>query len=422
LAAEASLAPGSGAWTAASSDPRVLGWMQGSPPPPDRVIGFGDPQAFSFPQLRWSVCHSDQLMPTRAVSRGLGPIRPLPRRERADLDAVRFQPWGASRPMTWRQAFDANFTDGILVLHQGRVVYERYAGCLEPTGRHAAMSLTKSLVGLLGEVLVAEGLLKGDAPVQDIIPELSSSAFGQATVRQVLDMTTALDYSEDYADPDADVWKHAAAGNALPKPAGYSGPRTYFAFLQTVRGAGEHGQAFGYRTVNTDVLGWLISRATGKVLTEVMADRLWRRLGADVDAFFSVDSIGTPFAGGGFNASLRDMARLGQLMLDEGRVGAEQVIPAAVIRGIRGGGDRTAFARAGYRQLEGWSYRGMWWVSHDANGTFMARGVHGQSLWIDPTAQVVIARFASHPVAGNAANDATTLPAYQAVSRYLQQR
>jgi CubicO group peptidase (beta-lactamase class C family) len=134
---------------------------------------------------------------------------------------------------------------------------------------------------------------------------------------------------------------------------------------------------------------------------------------------FSVDSIGTPFAGGGFNASLRDMARFGPLMLDAGRIGEEQVIPAAVIRGIRAGGDRAAFARAGYRQLQGCSYRGMWWVIHDASGTFMALGVHGQSLWIDPAARVVIARFASHPVAGNAANVAGTLPAYRAISRHV---
>lgn len=152
-----------------------------------------------------------------------------------------------------------------------------------------------------------------------------------------------------------------------------------------------------------------------RAVTEVMAERLWSRLGADFDGYFTVDSIGTPFAGGGFNASLRDMARVGQLLLDGGRVGDDQVIPAAVIRSIRQGGDR-----AGYGQLPGWSYRGMWWVSHDAHGTFMARGVHGQSLWIDPTTQVVIARFATHPTASNAANDATTLPAYAAISRHLQ--
>lgn len=407
-------------WTAASSDPNTLGWMRGSPPPPDRIIGFGDSQAFTFPQLRWSVCHMQQLMPTRAVSRGLGPIRPLPRRLRADLDAVRFLPTGSSQPMSWRQSLAANFTDGLMVLHRGVVVYETTNGCLSPEGRHAAMSLTKSLVGLLGETLVAEGALREMARVDTLIPELRNSGFGGATVRQVLDMTTGLDYSEDYSDPAAGVWQHAAAGNALPKPAAYSGPRTYFQFLETVGQRGMHGASFGYKTVNTDVLGWLISRATGSTLTEVMAERLWSRLGADFDGYFTVDSIGTPFAGGGFNASLRDMARVGQLLLDGGRVGDDQVIPAAVIRSIRQGGDRAAFARAGYGQLRGWSYRGMWWVSHDAHGTFMARGVHGQSLWIDPTTQVVIARFATHPTASNAANDATTLPAYAAISRHLQ--
>jgi CubicO group peptidase (beta-lactamase class C family) len=136
------------------------------------------------------------------------------------------------------------------------------------------MSLTKSLVGLLGEVLVAEGRLQANAPVRTIIPELAGSGFGEATVRQVLDMTTGLNDSEDYADPDAGVWKHAAAGNALPKPAGYNGPCTYFAFLQTVERKGAHGQAFGDKTVNTGVLGWLISRVTGQPLTTVMAERL----------------------------------------------------------------------------------------------------------------------------------------------------
>ena len=144
-----------------------------------------------------------------------------------------------------------------------------------PAATPPCPSPNKSLVGLLGEVLVAEGLLKADAPVQATIPELAGSAFGQATVRQVLDMTTALDYSEDYVDPDAGVWKHAAAGNALPKPDGYTGPRTSFEFLQTVDWKGKHGEAFGYKTVNTEVLGWLISRATGQPLTEVMADRRW---------------------------------------------------------------------------------------------------------------------------------------------------
>lgn len=320
--------------------------------------------------------------------------------------------------MTWDQAFDVNYTDGVIGLHRGRVAYERYGGCLSETARHGAMSVTKSLTGLLGEILVAECTLDETARVGDLVPELASSAFGDATVRQVLEMTTALDYSEDYADPEAEVWTFAAAGSPLPKPDGYDGPQSYFAFLETVGKEGEHGQAFSYKTVNADAIGWIISRATGMSVAELLSERVWQRIGAGREAFFTVDSIGTPFAGGGFNATLRDMARLGQLMLDDGRVDGEQIVPAAAIDRIRQGGDREAFAKAGY-DLDGWSYRGMWWITHDDHGAYAARGVHGQTIWIDPAADMVIARFASHPTAANAAIDPTSLPAYRAVADYL---
>lgn len=409
-------------WTAENSNPQVLGWMKGFPPPPDKIIRFSDGSYFKFPQMRWSVCHFQQLMPTKAVSRGLSSAVPFAREELPDLDRLTFIPWGASEPMTWEQSLGANFTDGIVVLHHGKIVYEKFFGCLNPTGRHAAMSLTKSFVGLLGEMLIAENQLQAARLVKDYIPELAGSAFGDATVRQVLDMTTGLDYSEDYADPKAGVWQHAAAGNPLPKPEGYIGPGTYFEFLQTVAKKGEHGQSFGYKTVNTDVLGWLIARATGKPLTEVLSEKIWRKIGADIDAYFTVDSIGTPFAGGGLNAGLEDMARFGQMILANGKSAGQEVVPDTVIRNIRAGGDPLVFAKAGYSWLKNWSYRSMWWIIHNDHGAFMARGVHGQSLYIDPLADMVIARFASHPVAANAANDPTTLPAYQAVADYLRQR
>lgn len=407
MAQEHGSASSNATWTAATSDPNVLGWMKGSPPQPDKIIRFDNGSYFEFPQLRWSVCNFQQLMPTKAVSRGLSMTDPFEQEELPAIDEVTFTPWGATEPMTWQESLATNFTDGIVVLHHGKTVYEKFSGCLSPTNRHAAMSLTKSFVGLLGEMLVAEGQLEEERLVKDYIPELTESAFGDATVRQVLDMTTGLAYSEDYADPNAEVWQHAAAGNPLPKPENYAGPRTYFEFLQTVQKEGEHGRSFGYKTINTDVLGWLISRVTGQSLTDVLSEKIWSKIGADIDAFFTVDSIGTPFAGGGLNAGLRDMARFGQMMLDDGKVGNRQIIPEAVIRNIRAGGDRQAFADAGYALLEGWSYRSMWWITHNEHGAFMARGVHGQSLYIDPEADMVIARFASHPVAGNAANDLT---------------
>lgn len=355
------------------------------------------------------------------ISRRLEPSHPLEQKAIAGIDEVTFMPLGSTKPMTWKESLAANFTDGILVMHRGKVVYEAFSGCLTPYNRHGAMSMTKSLIGLLGEILVEEGKLDEDRLIREYIPELTDSAFGDATVRQVLDMRTGLAYSEDYSDPNAEVWQHAAAGNPLPKPADYTGPRTYFEFLQTVQKEGQHGSSFAYKTINTDVLGWLISRVTGQSVSEVISEKIWSKIGADMDAFISVDSIGTPFAGGGFNSSLRDMARFGQMMLNEGKVLDQQVVPASVIQRIRKGGSRRAFSDAGYKLLKGWSYRGMWWISHNKHGAYMARGVHGQVLYIDPTAEMVIARFASHPVAGNAAIDPTSLPAYQAVAEYLMQ-
>ncbi|HEV2502373.1 MAG TPA: serine hydrolase [Mesorhizobium sp.] len=407
--------------SAEASDPVKLGWMIGSPPPADKIIRFSDPDYFSFPKLRWTVCHFRQLMPTVGVSRGLDAPIPFERRLDDKIDALTFTPLGGTAPMTWAQSLSANYTDGIVILHEGVIIYERYAGCLGDTGQHGAMSVTKSLTGLLGEMLVAEGKLDETAKVAAIVPELAKSAFGDATVRQVLDMTTGLRYNEDYADPDADVWRYGAAGNPLPKPAGYTGPQTYFEYLETVAKEGVHGTAFGYKTINTDALGWIIARATGQSVADLLADRIWSKMGAEQDGYYTVDSIGTPFAGGGLNAGLRDLARIGQLMLEGGVINGRRLVPEAAIDNIRKGGDKAAFAKAGYPLLKGWSYRGMWWVSHNENGAYMARGVHGQAIYVDPKARMVIARFASTPQAGNAANDPTSLPAYDAVAKHLMQ-
>ncbi len=404
---------------ATASNPVTLGWMQGFPPAAEKTIRFTDPDYFAFPKLRWTVCHFRELMPTVSVNNGTTGASDLPVSLDAGIDGVTFTPLGGGDPMTWNDAFDANYTDGILVLHHGRIVYERYDGCLTEDTLHAAMSVTKSLTGLMVEVLVAEGQLDETAPIADVIPELADSAFGSATVAQVLEMTTALAFSEDYSDPDAEVWIYGEAGSPLPKPEGYDGPRSYFEYLQTVRQLGEHGDAFGYKTVNSDVAGWLIARTTGISGAEYLSNRIWSQIGAEREAFYTVDSIGTPFTGGGFNATLRDLGRLGQLVLQGGKWQGKQIIPAAAIDRIRKGGDPEAFAKAGYDLLPDWSYRGMWWVSHDDHGSFAARGVHGQTIWVDPTADMVIVRFASNPVAGNAASDPTSLPAYRAVADYL---
>ena len=405
--------------TAEQTDPVKLGWMVGSPPPADKVIRFADGSGYKFPQTRWSFSNFRQLVPTTQVSRGTGAPQPLPRALRTDLDAVTFVPLGKTEPMTWGEAFNANYTDGVVVLHQGRIVYERYAGALRPDGQHITMSVTKSFFGTLGAMLVAEGKLDEKATVARYVPELKDSAFGDATIRQVLDMRTGLKYSENYGDPGAEIWQHTRAGNVLPRPPGYQGPQTFYEFLQTVKKEGEHGGQFAYKTVNSDALGWVIRRVTGQSIGQVLSERIWSRMGAEQDAYFSVDSVGNEFAGGGLNAGLRDMARFGEMMRLGGRFNGQQIIPEAVVRDIASGGDRSAFPAASYPTLPGWSYRNMWWVSNNDHGAYSARGIHGQAIYIDPKAEMVIARFASHPLPNNPFNDPTSLPAYMALAKHL---
>jgi CubicO group peptidase (beta-lactamase class C family) len=404
--------------TAEQTDPVKLGWMVGSPPPPDKIIRFADGSFYTFPKFRWTFSNTRQLGPTTNVSRGLAAPVALPRAEREDLDAVTFTPLGKTAPMTWAQSLGANYTDGIVVLHKGRVVYERYFGALKVDGQHVAQSVTKSFFGTIGAALVAEGQLDENAKVAQYVPELKDSAFGDATIRQLLDMRTGLKYSENYADPKAEIWDHVRAGSVLPRPPGYAGPQTFYEFLQTVKKEGEHGGAFAYKTVNSDALGWVIRRVTGKSVGENLSERIWSKLGMEQDAFFSVDTVGNEFAGGGLNTGTRDLARFGEMMRNDGQANGQQVIPKAVVDDIRKGGDKAAFP-ASYATLPGWSYRNMWWVSHNEHGAFAARGVHGQSIYIDPKAEMVIARYASFPMPANAFNDPTTLPAYHALARHL---
>ncbi|MBK8008719.1 MAG: serine hydrolase [Rhizobiales bacterium] len=405
--------------SAEATDPVKLGWMVGSPPPPDRIIRFADGSMYRFPQLRWSFSNIRHLMPTSNVSRGVGGISQLARAERDDIDGITFTPMGRTEPMTWLASLSANFTDGIVVMHRGRIVYERYLGALKPEGQHIAMSVTKSFFGTIAAILVAEGKLDPNATVAVYVPELKDTAFGDATIRQVLDMTTGIQYSENYADPKAEVFDHIRAGNMLPRPPGYTGPNTFYEFLLTLKKEGEHGQGFTYKTVNTDALGWIIRRVTGKSIGQNLSDQIWSKLGAEQDAYFTIDLVGNEFAGGGLNAGLRDFARFGEMIRNGGMFNGSQIVPKAVIDDIRKGASKDDFAKAGYKLLPGWSYRNMWWVTHNEHGAFMARGVHGQAIYIDPTAEMVIARFGSHPIPSNAANDPVSLPAYHALAKHL---
>jgi hypothetical protein len=403
---------------AQATDPVKAGLMIGSPPPADKVVQFSDGSGYRFPLTRWSFSHYREMVPTARVWRGTGTPSALPRAERKDLDAIAFTTLDG-RPMTWEQSLAANYTDGIVVLHKGNIIYERYFGALKPHLPHMAMSVTKSFTGTLGAMLVADGTLDEKALVTRYVPELKGTAYSDATIRQVLDMTIGVRYSENYADPKAEIWDHVRAGGVLPRPPGYAGPKHFYEFLVTLQKEGEHGQAFAYKTVNTDIMAWVIRRATGQSLSDLLSERIWQKIGAEEDGYITIDSFGTEFAGGGLNTTLRDLARFGETMRRDGFYNGQQIVPKAVIDDIRRGGGKEDFARSGYKALPGWTYRDMWWVSHNEHGAYSARGIHGQLIYVDPRAELVIARYASHPLASNTNFDSTSLPAYHALAKHL---
>ncbi|MDP3767640.1 MAG: serine hydrolase [Dehalococcoidia bacterium] len=406
--------------TAASTDPVALAVMQGFPPPPEKTVRASDSTSWRFPNTRWSFSHERELAPTAAIRRGPAAATALPYGLRDDLDAVPFVTQDG-RPMTWGESVEENFTDGLVVLHRGVVVYETYRGALQPHTPHLAMSVTKSFAGLLGAALAHEGAIDPAAPVSEYVPELADTAFGDATVRQVMDMTTGVRYREDYVDPDAEVRFYGVAAGISRPPEGYDGPTTIFDFLRTLKKQGEHGEAFAYKTCNTEVLGWIIQRVAGKSFAELVSERIWQKLGAEEDGYVMVDATGFALCGAGLNVTTRDLARFGEMMRLGGAVGGQQIVPRAVVDDIAGGARQADFAKAGYVTLPGWSYRNQWWVSHNRFGAYTARGIHGQVCYVAPAAEMVIARFASHPTAanGNGPLDRVSLPAYEAIGAHL---
>jgi CubicO group peptidase (beta-lactamase class C family) len=406
---------------AGASDPNALGWMQGSPPPQSKLIRFQDDRFLEFPQIRWTLSHMRELTPTAAVRRGNAPPSDLgtaPHALQRAIDALAFEDL-QGRGLNWAQSLERTYTDGIIVLHRGRRVYERYFGALQEHLPHACFSITKSYAATLAATLIHEGTLDETRTVPHYLPEMSGTAYEDATLRQLLDMQIGVQYSELYADPNAHIWDYSRAGGLRPRPPDYAGPGNFYEYLRTLRKEGEHGAAFAYKTINTEVLSWVMKRVTGIALQDMLSRRIWSQIGCEEDGCLTVDTIGVAMGGGGLSASLRDLCRFGELLRCEGAWHGKQILPAEVISDIRRGSDPAKFAMAGYTLLPGYSYRNMWWVSHNPLGVFEGRGIHGQRLYIAPKAELVIARFSSHPVASSAANDSVTLPAFAAMATLL---
>ena len=282
-------------------------------------------------------------------------------------------------------------TDGLIVLRGDEIVFERYVGEFAANTKHIVMSISKSFCGMLSGVLVAADDLDLGAQVRHYVPELDRTSFGAATVQQLLDMTAAPHYDMSYLDPAAEVHAGDRAAGWRPRlPGDVVGTRT---FLAGLRGEGRHGSDFQYCSGTTDVLSWVLERAGGSGYRELMAEHVWSRIGAEDDAFITIDDHGTPYACAGMGMRLRDLARFGRLILDGGQRDGVSVIPESWIAETRRGGRFGTAAESD--ATDAGTYKNQWWIPGDPHGSFYGVGIFGQYLWLDSSADIVIAKFSA---------------------------
>ncbi|MBN1661469.1 MAG: serine hydrolase [Anaerolineae bacterium] len=395
-----------------------LGLMSGFPPPPDKLVTHGN-QLYA-PYNRWSFQHELPLNRTVDVWRGDGPVAELEIVE-FDINQVTYRN-RAGTQFTFRDMVEMSYTDGIVVLHQGKIIYEAYLNGMQAHTLHAWASGSKSMTGVLGAMLAHEGVLDPNAAVATYLPELKESGFGDATVRQVMDMTTAVWLGDDDVDPVSENLTYAMALGWRERSTDYAGPASVYEFLPTMRKVGEHGVRFAYLTPNTDVLAWIMKRLLNQSLAEIMRERIWSKLGAERDAFWIVDPATAETSGSGLLSTLRDKARFGQMLLQQGCFNGQQIVPTAAVHDIEQGGDREAFARgpAASPMNQGYSYHHQWWMTHDEQGAYHSLGYGGQMLYIAPAAELVIAKFSSYPTPTPAGNEFyAMMAAFPALAKML---
>ena len=368
------------------------------------------------PWNRWSFQHVGEILPTVELSRGNRPPRVLPRAEQ-NLDALMVAEVDG-QPTTLAVFLDQTYTDGFLVLKRGAIIHERYFNGMDERTLHLSQSLAKSFTGVLAGILVGRRLIDVNAQITDILPELQSTAYRGATLRHVLDMASGERFTEDYTDPLSDMGRADVASGWKPVPAGgdpAQWPRTMFDLILSLKTLEQpHGNRFAYRSIETDLLAFVLERASGKRLPQLLSAEIWQKLGMEQNANMTVDPAGYALADGGLSACLRDYARFGQMILEHGA----GIVPADWIEATRSG-EHALFREPYTAVLPDGAYRNQFWIEDSLSRNLMARGVFGQLIHIDFARNIVVVKLSSWPEFVNAQWTKVTLDAVHRIGDAL---
>lgn len=270
---------------------------------------------------------------------------------------------------------------GIVILHNGQVRFEQYGLEFTDTGRWTSFSVAKSFTSTLVGIAIKDGYIKSiDDMVSDYITDLKGSAYDDVSVAQLLTMTSGVKWNEDYEDPNSDV----ALFNQHVANEGMDSTVSYMRLLER---QAEPGSKWLYNTGETNLIGVLVSEATGKTLSQYLSEKVWIPFGMQQDASWLLGSTGHEISGCCVQAAIRDYARMGLFMLEGGNIGGVSVLPDGWIA--------SATTKQADINSPGKGYGYQWWTYDD--GSFAARGIFGQGIFIDPNRNLVIASNSSWP-------------------------
>ncbi len=387
--------------------------MQGFPPSPENQVTAENWRTSPFSS--WAFRNIRQLLPTAPIHASRNHQWELSRTPR-NLTDLPFQDIQGKEVTLGKFLID-NDVDGFIVLHEGAVVFEHYDHGLLPNSPHILFSVSKSMTAILTGILVDRGFLDPDSPITEYIPEVNSSAYETATVRHLLDMSVGISFNEDYENEAGDFARYRMATGWIPltEP---GAPDNLRSFLPTLRKEGDHGVAFHYVSPNTDLLGWVLERASGLPFAELFSREIWRPMGAEFDAYVNVDRLGASRSAGGICVTLRDFGRFGQMCLNMGLGNGQSIVPNWWLRDIRQNGNQAVWDAGNFAEfMPNWRYRSKWYIS--PTGVYAGLGVFGQFLYVYPATDVVIARFSSRPNALDPADKDSSYLAYEAICTLL---
>ena len=367
--------------------------MKGSPPPIEYQVTLDNWRKYPFNS--WSFVNVRNLIPTSPIYNNPDK-KVILQKQLIDIDDLVIDHKNTSYKL--KEIFKICDTDAFLVMHKGKIKFEFYDKFTRFNTPHIIFSVSKSLTSLLTGILVEKKVININNYISHILPETKGTAYEDATVRNVLDMSIASGFIEDYTG-QAEIFKkyRSSTGWDLPETHSTQTLKGLHDFLSSMPKSNQkHGKKYHYCSPHSDLLGWIIERASGENYSKIMADLLFKKAGINHEANVTVDKWGASRAAGGISVSPYDLLLISELVRNHGSNKNGQVIPAAWIEDFVNNKNNNSYLNQdNLERFPNGNYRSKWYQTGFKDNEYCAIGIHGQNIWINPQKEITIVRMSS---------------------------